>query len=142
MYFVRFPKPPEAMPAEVRSMETEVDLYRQTVRHMSATLESLRVSPGRQGTIAPSILAQIPCCGCVWLRVSRLLGACSLVCWAMHTVKAGAHCAQIERDNIRSLRDGAKQALLTCRDAVTAKVCTVHLLDCLPSACLQSASAC
>ena len=49
MYFVRFPKPPEAMPAEVRAMETEVDLYRQTVRHMTATLESLRVSPGRHG---------------------------------------------------------------------------------------------
>ncbi len=31
---------------------------------------------------------------------------------------------QIERDNIRSLRDGARQALNMCRDAVTAKVPT------------------
>ena len=49
---MRFPKPPEVMPAEVHSLETEVEVYRQTVRHMSATVDSLRVSRASRGTRA------------------------------------------------------------------------------------------
>lgn len=51
---MRFPKPPEVMPAEVHSLETEVEVYRQTVRHMSATVDSLRVSRASRGTLASS----------------------------------------------------------------------------------------
>ena len=62
MYFVRFPKPPEVMPAEVHSLETEVEVYRQTLRHLSATVDSLRVSRASRGNLASSrCWGPLPC---------------------------------------------------------------------------------
>jgi hypothetical protein len=71
MYFVRFPKPPEVMPAEVHALETEVEVYRQTVRAMTSTLDSLRVSGASQGP-QPCKLSIFP--------VAGLFAAASVVC--------------------------------------------------------------